>query len=468
MRRFVASKLAAVAATAVLIAFGGVNVPSVAADTGTQACQDEFHLQDPGNANQTPVVFVHGWMGDVSAWDPMNSMLLKDQGVFPTRFNYKDDHNKWVTHPNIGPKLAREIDCLARLYHKDVAVVAHSMGGLAALQAGNETVGGRKVSDVMGLLITIGTPYLGSPLGNVGTTGLQWLCNDTASRLPADQQRSAAEHCLDGSAIKGLAQGSSELGRLPKLPDTVPIRNIAGDMTATAWTIWGNRTVDSDSDMVVSTTSATANHTDKGVGDGQRVFECEAQTAGFGYINNWCDHNQMPKAPQVQADVKASIERYLASAKAAANPLSALPPHRMAKLFGKIELPYLNGWSASSSDSEGEMIDDGTHCDVSAEDCPSIYIRPLSYLPKQRYTNCWEGYQRRPGDFVGPMAATVGGEPAEYYQSRKCSDDVGVPDKEHTWIVPSKMLMIDANDGDDQAVSVDDLKAVLAHIRWLK
>lgn len=269
MRRFVASKLAAIAATAVLIAFGGVNAPSVAADTSTQACQDEFHLQNPSSVDQTPVVFVHGWMGETDNWESMNS-ALESEKTFRTRFNYYDDHNKWVTHPNIGPKLAREIDCLARLYHKDVVVVAHSMGGLAALQAGNETVGGRKVSDVMGLLITIGTPYQGSPLGNIGTTGLQWLCNDTASRLPADQQRSAAERCLEGSAIKGLAQGSGEIARLPKLPSTVPIRNIAGDMTMTAWTIWGNRTVDSDSDMVVSVASATANHTDKGVGDGKR------------------------------------------------------------------------------------------------------------------------------------------------------------------------------------------------------
>lgn len=112
-------------------------------------------------------------------------------------------------------------------------------------------------------------------------------------------------------------------------------------------------------------------------------------------------------------------------------------------------------------------IEDGTRCDLSTERCPHFLIYTIDYLSNQEYVPCWKGYERRPDDFVGPKSVTVGGKPAEYYQQRKCTDEF-VPDKQHTWIVPSQMLMILASDGDDGAVALDDLRAVLANIRWLK
>ena len=86
----------------------------------------------------------------------------------------------WVTDPAIGAALATDITCLASASAAqggpgEVIIVAHSMGGLAVRCAVDQAcVGqGHKAAnaDQIGLVVTLGTPNLGSAFANVA----QWV-----------------------------------------------------------------------------------------------------------------------------------------------------------------------------------------------------------------------------------------------------------------------------------------------------
>jgi hypothetical protein len=271
-------------------------------------------------------------------------------------------------------------------------------------------------------------------------------------------------------AVSGLRLDSEQLAELPSFPSGVSVRAIAGNVSVDSCALWGCNTEDTNGDLVVSVISATAEYTSNGNGDGKRVFVCKSKS--FEMLNAWCNHNNMLKAPQVQADVRASIEAYRASVKAAANPLPALPPHQTVTLFGKLEMPFLNEWFSSMSEPDKtENIVDGTHCAMSAAECPHIYVFNLdddsSNLVKEDV--CWTGESAHPanGKLKGPKAVTIGGKSAAYYEQTLCKAEGSTPDiVQYTWVVPGQ-LRISAMSYTVAPLALDDLKAVLANIRWL-
>jgi pimeloyl-ACP methyl ester carboxylesterase len=136
-------------------------------------------------ASHYPVLAVHGFASSARAWDGDQRAPFSDRlayldpggvasaadGTFETRlvppFDYGPVSTEWVTEPKIGRALAERIVCIAEESKRVggpgvVIVVAHSMGGLAARLASSMTVDGRRVAERIGLVVTVGTPNLGS------------------------------------------------------------------------------------------------------------------------------------------------------------------------------------------------------------------------------------------------------------------------------------------------------------------
>ena len=114
----------------------------------------------PGIGTKTPVVFVHGFKEGPEAWKNFEDKLNSALPVWTYKFNYKEFNTRWVTDPNIGVRLARQIACMAASSRAEggsgkVMVVAHSMGGNATRQAFKED---SSIKNDVGLVATIGTP----------------------------------------------------------------------------------------------------------------------------------------------------------------------------------------------------------------------------------------------------------------------------------------------------------------------
>ncbi|MEU1664474.1 hypothetical protein ABZ547_12820 [Streptomyces sparsogenes] len=199
-------------------------------------------------ANSMPVLFVHGinagaetWRGDDGEnWFPQQVADLPD--ITAWTFDYKPAQPAWVTDPRIGPALATAIECLADASGYKVMVVAHSMGGLAtqyAVSQPSRKPEGRiwqEVSEV----ITIGTPFRGSPLasfldGLVGPEGsLQELLLtrvvDACLGLAKGLSFCETVDVLRSPQGRALKRNSLEIKKLPAWPEELPVRAMAGDI----------------------------------------------------------------------------------------------------------------------------------------------------------------------------------------------------------------------------------------------
>lgn len=269
-----------------------------------------------GFGTKIPVLMVHGFNGDIKIWDQGDSgSMVGAVNSIPgadavAAFNYKDYSWEWVTHPQIGPRLADTIHCLASASRQNggigkVIVIAHSMGGLALREAMSHTIDGRSVANDVGLVITIGTPHLGSRLADIAGSGLAQLCRSSASGGLVNASR-----CYRSTAIRGMMQGSQELADLPRMPSAIPLRALAGDVTL--YRFWDNGT-DLDSDIVVKVGSATAEYTTHHPGDGKFVFACTAETFWFYIGPATCGHSALVGNAGVQARVIQAIAEYLQS-----------------------------------------------------------------------------------------------------------------------------------------------------------
>jgi pimeloyl-ACP methyl ester carboxylesterase len=111
---------------------------------------------DPGSPHPTPVVLVHGFLGD-----PTNFLLLRrylaTRGIRNfTAFSY----GPRLDYQRLACRLGRLIEtiCLAT-GAADVDVVGHSLGGLVARYLVEISAGSR-----VRRLVTLGAPYFANPL----------------------------------------------------------------------------------------------------------------------------------------------------------------------------------------------------------------------------------------------------------------------------------------------------------------
>jgi len=429
---------------------------------------DELCRTDLGDS--TPVVLVHGLNSNIGVWDSMMSSLAEIDDLKPVKFDYQAVNNEWVTHEDIGPKLARYIDCLAQVSLEGggkgkVIVLAHSMGGLATRYAVNETVDDRLVADEVGLVITIGTPHWGSDMAKLcESLGLMPQCR--------------------GSAPLALRPDSSELANLPEFPDSIPVRAIAGDVTLRDQLFETEFALDLNSDVVVKVDSATAFSSDTTVGDGESVFECDGKYTRFlGFITGIeaaCEHTTMLSTDYIQEDVIVSIEEYLVSQSV-----------EMTNLHG-LELPLDESWELSYQtvhnpsgaysnvvrtdlcDREPEMND---YCpsfkviDVAAFnglffwDYPGTDEDCLSY---GLYDDLWHTPPQSTEE------VTIGGKQATHRTHWQCRAYVGASalppssaasasDIMHSWEVDGLVVVEHNFDSNDPLVGLEDL---LARAEW--
>lgn len=291
-----------------LLAALSIVMPLDAIATEVEACAT--------TVDERPVVlFVHGMDGSPNSFgesNDSNSMRASVELVSKVRvvepFNYSDNNLKWATNENIGPALARQINCLSAASleaggNGKIIIVAHSMGGLALREALNQNVTTHTSPDKIGLAITIGTPHLGSRLA--GEVAGYWYtrCNGF--------------NCVQSEAARAMKVGSSQLASLPRMPNSIPLRAIAGDIVTTAPS-WGGTTQTRHGDYVVSVASAIDQHTTAYPGDGAFTIECRP-VVSIGVLFGWipigapCEHGALLRNTQVQTKVVQALGEYVNS-----------------------------------------------------------------------------------------------------------------------------------------------------------
>ncbi|MDT3767173.1 hypothetical protein QS713_03715 [Gleimia hominis] len=238
--------------------------------------EEEVDRRRKPTITDIPVVFVHGWVsssthnvertGAFSRAIDMGSDHASNviaMGVNARKvslidwvqdhtetvvytFDYSKVNGRWVTDKDIGPKLARGLECLAKTYYRPAVAVAHSMGGLALRQAASMI--NMPIKRVLSHVFTIATPNEGSDLAAVISNK---LLSPTEARETAVQKllvsalresaHSYEEKCkgdtgvpfvdaFEGEAGRALRTGSPELKQLPKMPREVEVHAVAGEI----------------------------------------------------------------------------------------------------------------------------------------------------------------------------------------------------------------------------------------------
>ena len=226
-----------------------------------------------------PVLLVYGWHGTPNDVAPLRP-VIQSLGKVSIDSSFSYPNTDWAADAAVGPALAARIICLADKSQAaggigQVVVVAHSMGGLAVRCASDPTCGQVDIGNRLGLVVTLGTPNLGSPLadyaaasspGSAVSTGLPRAVLDASDALchltspPAAGVGLCDWFLASDSGLLGLRPGSSQLAGLPALRAGVPLVAIAGHISITSQLFFGPTLTLADlgSDGVVSVASAHA------------------------------------------------------------------------------------------------------------------------------------------------------------------------------------------------------------------
>jgi len=327
-------------AIVILFAVTGVSAPSgIGAElqsTNVEACRtSELQPVSSTNVGQMPVIFVHGIGGSPQIFfspeqgsdQTLVSQVEQLGDVSPWTFNYSAESLDWVTNTSIGPALAAGIDCLASATGSQVALIDHSMGGLASqLAASQPDRSGGSTAQHIAEVITVGTPFLGSAFLKIVQELISGanLTLDSPLVAAADALLSACAGVAnltlqlgDGNICGLLAvprspvgtaleYGSRQIAALPAWPSWVPVYDVAGNIL---WQIgWGFLSVTVGlGDVLVSVGSATAHDT---LGS-PSIVTCH--TANLHVLGTLCYHGHLLRDPQVDGDVVSSLKDVVAS-----------------------------------------------------------------------------------------------------------------------------------------------------------
>ncbi|MEU2613980.1 hypothetical protein ABZ570_20705 [Micromonospora sp. NPDC007271] len=280
-------------------------------------------LRPHADGRFTPVLLVHGWNGSPETWSQpitystlpnkpsVNHSLLGNlqglAGAAVYTLDYHDVAHRWFALPGAGGELFVEAEnCLAGQEafqgHKTI-VIAHSMGGLVTRWAVSDAApDGAQRRGRIGLVVTLGTPYEGSWLAELGTSLL-----DTATDIGALRDKRVAAlleviHLLlvqcEGvdlpgcreltkladqlATVRAFVPGSPELAALSGWPagmrvHTLTSRTVLEDAAGGLFALRSPGELDLG-DVVVGTDSATA-------GDfPERIGECRLTMS---LLRNW-------------------------------------------------------------------------------------------------------------------------------------------------------------------------------------
>jgi len=319
MGRRLRSRTALLLAVAMTVC-GLMAAAPVAAQASTSGCA-------PDIGTRTPVVYVHGFLGNPSAWTQMRTYVERNiPSTYPYVFDYSEHNAAWVSNPNIGPKLANQIACLASASRTaggpgKVIVVAHSMGGLAARWAATESSNHNEVAKDIGLVVTIGTPNTGSGWANIFESQ---ICTTLSEEQQAASFKAA---CNAQTALYGLQEYSDDIGALPKWPGNIAVQAMDGDVKFDIALPFGvHITVgNTHSDLIVSNKSALWGATRTYEGGGTTLVSCSMNVHvlnptiaylwqlfrhGVSLPNCW--HSALPHNPAIEQATVQSIRDYLA------------------------------------------------------------------------------------------------------------------------------------------------------------
>lgn len=270
IRRLVPSGCWAAAALLVLAATSTIDTSAAAAASASALAQPPGCPAAPDLGTAIPVLLVHGFGEGPGVWSEGAPSMAGAIGAIPgvkvVSFDYKAKNTQWVTNHLIGACLATWITSLAGAAGGPgkVIIVAHSMGGLAVRCAvdpkcvntdNTGTPWPAADAHQIRLVITLGTPNTGSfavtaggkltSAGRIACPAIlalkispnlpQQPCPDVLGELfggnsPAAQ---AMEVGPDGKPSKALSA-------LPPLPSTIALDAIAGQITTTTTSLFGN------------------------------------------------------------------------------------------------------------------------------------------------------------------------------------------------------------------------------------
>ncbi len=214
--------------------------------------------------DRQPLVLVHGWTGTASGWDTTIQGLkqrLPDNFDYLT-FDYSSANTDWAAEPTVADCLARYVNAVGEQHQRaggdgKVYIVAHSMGGLAALFASDTAYTRSPIAEEhFGGLVTVGTPYQGSPFGNTLPAEIKetwdelWSPNKTLPPRMSNAAKCLARHDEKHWMPSGCPKPPAAPGR--------PITMISTTTTISR-TLFGIKLYDIDlrTDGVVPVTSAT-------------------------------------------------------------------------------------------------------------------------------------------------------------------------------------------------------------------
>jgi pimeloyl-ACP methyl ester carboxylesterase len=322
--------------------FGASAPPAATAATASAyTCVNDATQQIVGSqtpAGSTAVLFVHGISSGPGMWDQGTDSIGKQVAAIPGAtawtFDYSGASLDWVTDKRIGERLAVAISCLARDSGNKIAIVAHSMGGLATQYAlsFSDPYGG-KVADHVAEVITIGTPFDGSLALSefqAGVTvsdspGLDALLSACAGISAFDNSfRPCGLASVARSPVGfALMYDSSAIAALPAWPQGLPVLPMAGNISekvgvGTLSFTW------SLGDVPVTQGSAVAHDT----GGTPIVVPCpdvDIWTLIWHSDQVPCFHNSLPQYPTIIAAVVSAVSELVAPEPPSAAPPAAVP-----------------------------------------------------------------------------------------------------------------------------------------------
>lgn len=217
------------------IACIAVLVPVAPLPAAAEDCGDG----QPGG--KFPVAMVHGFnqKPNDKTWFTAVESTLTSEGATPHFFDYGASSQQWVTDPQIGPRLASTLACLARESKAEggpgqVGIVAHSMGGLA-VRAAFAANGGVLDPASVAFVVSVATPHEGAffnkalndYLGPFIAGALVAICVSQTALWFCEQAL-----VTSSPAARAMAQGSNELAQLPWFPARVAVHAVGGEITA--------------------------------------------------------------------------------------------------------------------------------------------------------------------------------------------------------------------------------------------
>lgn len=408
----------------------------------------------PDVGTKTPVLFVHGLRGSIETWtddasSAYHAVKAMKKEVAIDAFDYKNANQQWVDHPEIGPKLARHIDCLAENSRKaggsgKVIVIAHSMGGLATRFAASQTVNGRKVADDIGLLITIGTPNKGSHLADIAIALTRAACHPAILPTFAGKKLQGEDPATCGekfAAIFGMQTftTSGKIAALPALPNTVPVLAIAGDVRI-AYSLFNVPILTAGSDLVVAVNSAGASSDPTGAGT--KVLQCSGLVPIPGFSDAPCEHGNLVRNPNVHALVVEAIRKYAQNA--------APPPVGTPLTFNGMTLYLPTTWKVVRvhTSNHVSLSNDKSMC-VEGRHCPFVTLYHVDGHKGEIWNN---QYCKTP---VKKGGLQMGYKQATYYQQTCFSSQIS-----HIWEIADAQILVVSEQ------KTPEIETVLQQARW--